>query len=159
MYQLPTPYISSGSTYLDAPSGPVLEGFAPYIPQRVLGRGSFGEAVLAHHHDRPSHRVVLKVPYGVDLARAAEASRLLRDEAILLRTLHHPRIVSFLEYVDNPTRGFFVMAYVAGGSLADKLRELSGSRLSPAMTARLLLDLLQALEYIHGKGLLHLDVK
>lgn len=140
-------------------SGPLLAGFAPYITLLSLGSGSFGEAILAHHPHRPSHLVVLKVSRGDDLVGAAEASRLLRDEAGLLRTLHHPRIVSFLDYVENPGRNFIVMTYVAGGSLADVLSILPGSRLPVPRVARLLLDVIQALEHVHMNGVLHLDVK
>ena len=144
---------------LDLSSGPLLAGFAPYVALQSLGSGSFGEAALAHHRDRPSHLVVLKVPRGVDNARAAEASRLLRSEASLLRSLHHPRIVPFFDYVENPDRNFVVMSYVAGGSLAEKLRALPGSQLPAPKVARLLLDVLQALEHVHANGILHLDVK
>ena len=144
---------------VDSSSGPVLSGFAPYVALRSLGYGSFGEAVLAYHIDRPGHLVVLKVPRAYDDAHAAEACRLLESEAMLLRTLHHPRIVRFIDYVMNHDRSFIVMAYIAGGSLADKLHTLPGSRLSAPKAARLLLDIVQALDYMHRKGVLHLDVK
>ena len=143
----------------DSSSEPIQSGFAPYVALRSLGSGSFGEAIQAHRPSRPSHLVVLKVPRGDDQARAAEASRLLRKEAYLLSTLHHPRIVSFLEYVENPDRNFVVMTYVPGGSLADKLLALPDSRLPAPKVARLLIDLLQALDYMHIMGVLHLDVK
>ena len=147
------------TSFLDLSSGTVLRGFDPYVARHSLGSGSFGEAFLAYHPDRPNHHVVLKVPRGVDNVRATEASRRLRHEASLLRTLHHPRIVPLLDYVENPDRNFVVMSHVAGGSLAEKLRSLPGSRLPAPTVARLLLDILQALEYVHIKGVLHLDVK
>ena len=147
---------AAGSSLL---SGPLLSGFDPYVALRSLGSGSFGEAFLAHHPDRPSHLVVLKVPRGRDEAQAVEASRYLQNEAALLQSLHHPRVVPFLDHVVNYDQNFVVMTYIAGGSLADKLRILPSSRLPPPKVARLLLDVLQALEHVHSKGVLHLDVK
>ena len=137
----------------------LMGGFTPYVALRSLGIGSFGEAVLARHPDRPSHLVVLKVSRALDVYRAAEASRLLQSEALLLRSLHHPRVVPFLDYVENHDRNFIVMSFIAGGSLADKLLILPGSRMPAPMVARLLVDVLQALEHVHNKGVLHLDVK
>ena len=155
----PTSPVERPLNDLDLASGPHVSGFAPYVALRSLGMGSFGEAILAHHPARPSHLVVLKVPRGRDHAQAAEACRLLENEASLLCTLCHPRIVPFLDYVVNRNGSFIVMAFVAGGSLAEKLRTLPGFRLSAPKVARLLLDVLQALDYMHGMGVLHLDVK
>ena len=143
--------------FLDSSSGPILSGLSPYVAVRCLGSGAFGEAVLAYHPDRPHYHVVLKIPRGHDAARAAAASRLLKSEASLLRTLHHPRVVPFLDYVESHDRNFIVTTFVAGGSLADKLR--TQKCLSATQAARMLLDVLQALEYVHSKGVLHLDVK
>ena len=147
---------AAGSSLL---SGPLLSGFDPYVSLRSLGSGSFGEAFLARHRDQQSHLVVLKALRVADPAQAAEASRLLRSEANLLRTLHHPRVVRFLDLVENHDRAFIVMTYIAGGSLTDMLRTLPGSRLHAPKVARLLLDVLEALEHVHSKGVMHLDVK
>ena len=125
--------------------------FAPYIVLSHLGRGGFGQAYLAYHRDRPDNFVVLKVPL-----RSATAARLLLAEASKLRSLHHPRIVSIFDFVED--RCFFVMEYVSGGSLANHLRSLPDSRVSAPKAAHLLLHTLEALEYVHLKNIVHLDV-
>ena len=153
------PFESPPVSMLDLSSGLLLRRFEPYVEMCGLGSGSFGEAFLAHHCDRPNHLVVLKVVQATGIAQADEASRLLRSEASLLRTLHHPRVVRFLDLVENHDRAFIVMAYITGGSLTDKLRTLPDSRLPAPKVARLLLDVLQALEHVHSKGVMHLDVK
>lgn len=121
---------------------------------------------MARHRDHPDRFVVLKVPrnFGDDCARSDEATRLLRSEARVLCTLNHPRIVRFLELVEGSPRDFIVMEFAAGGCLADKLKKLHDSRRDGfasqrvAEAASLLLDILQALEYVHLKGVLHLDI-
>ena len=50
------------------------------------------------------------------------------------------------------------MEYAAGGSLAARLA-VPGARLDPPSVCRILLHALQALEYIHLKDVLHLDIK
>jgi len=126
---------------------------SPYVFDRCLGEGAFGKTHLSHHSSRPSHPLVIKVSHPhVD-------AQCLRREAALLCSLHHPRIVRFRECVHLPgDRYFLVMEYAAGGSLAGKLAE-SPTRLTVLEVSRVLLHVLEALDYIHKSGVLHLDVK
>jgi len=138
----------SGS-YVEEP-GPSSSEY-PFV--RCLGEGQFGRTYLSHHRSSPAHPLVIKVP------RDADAATLLRREAWLLCSLHHPRIVSFRKLIDLEGGGtFLVMEYAAGGSLSDKLAK-SPRRVPELAVCRYFLHVLQALEYVHLKGVLHLDIK
>lgn len=50
------------------------------------------------------------------------------------------------------------MTFAVGGSLARKLCVSPARKLPVHEVARLLRDILQAFDYIHAKGVLHLDV-
>ena len=145
-------------------SGSFLDGsagtFEPYVLEGCLGQGGFGEAHLAHRRDQPGPQVVLKFPrvFVCDPARSRVAVQLLRHEADKLCKLRHPSIVSFIDFVDNSEHAFIVMTFAAGGSLAGKLRDSPARKLPVDEVARLLRDILQAFDYIHAKGVLHLDV-
>lgn len=123
-----------------------------YSFERCLGEGSFGKTYLSFHSARPSHPVVIKVPH-------AKTALFLRDEASTLCTLHHPHIISVREVIELPDDRFFlVMEYAAGGSLDDRIARSRGNL--PAMdVCRYLLQVMLALDYIHSKGVLHLDIK
>lgn len=121
--------------------------FAPYVTGRCLGTGSFGKVYLAHHSTRPASTVALKAHAGS-----------LPAEAEFLLSLNHPNINRFLEFPLLPAGQCIVLEYAVGGSLEGLLRERNGP-LASTEAARVLLQVVEALEYVHLKGIGHLAVK
>ena len=125
------------------------------VVKRRLGNGTFGDAYLVHHRDRPHVPLVVKVP--------RRGKLLPRSEAVILRNMHHSQIVRFRDLLEVPhtDQAFLVMEFCERGSLKDLLhhRTDAGQLLSAPETARILYDVLRALEYIHLKKIIHLDVK
>jgi serine/threonine protein kinase len=100
--------------------------------------------------------VVVKVPRPDRLRDVRLRARLLGEGALLLR-LAHPNIVRGFE-VHDAERPAIVLETVGGetlGHLFDRLER----RLSSGEIAHLGLHLGAALHYLHGEGVLHLDVK
>ncbi|MEO8637047.1 MAG: protein kinase, partial [Gemmatimonadales bacterium] len=128
---------------------------------RQLGRGGMATVFLAQDlkHDRP---VALKVLHP-ELSAALGPERFLREIRIAAQ-LQHPHILTlidsgaFAERAGEPaTRPYYAMPYVDGESLRDRLtRE---GRLLPADTVHILKDVLDALAYAHGQGIVHRDIK
>ena len=126
-----------------------------YSIDSELGRGGMGIVYLARevHLDR---LVAIKLlPPG----RAAQPSlreRFLR-EARLAAKLSHPNIIPI--HAVEATGGFvyYVMAYVDGETLAERVR--ARGPLSSSEGARVLREVAWALAYAHGQGLVHRDVK
>jgi serine/threonine protein kinase len=85
----------------------------------------------------------------------ARAERALRAEGRLLLELRHPHIVRGLDLLDGPV---VVMETLPGETLAHLLAGRPGG-LDPDEVAWLGLHLASALRYLHGRDLLHLDVK
>jgi eukaryotic-like serine/threonine-protein kinase len=105
---------------------------------------------------RRSCPVVVKVPRPDRLGDGRLRRDLLREGRLLVR-LAHPNIVRGYEVHDGP-RPAVVLEALGGetlGHLFDRLRR----RLSAGELAHLGLHLGGALRYLHGEGLLHLDVK
>ena len=78
-------------------------------------------------------------------------------EARRLRQLHHPNIVHVEDLFDENGTSYYIMDYIEGGSLADKVKR--DGPLSEPEVRRLLVPLLDALEHIHGQQMWHLDIK
>src|SRR5215210_8612429 len=86
-----------------------------------LGRGGMGVVDLAH--DEAGRSVALKrVPLAGSAAEIDEARRRIRREAEVLRSLHHPGIVSLLDVLDDGDDLVLVMPHLGGGTLADRVR-------------------------------------
>jgi len=126
-----------------------------YSIDRELGRGGMGIVYLARevHLDRP---VAIKL---LPPERAAEAplrQRFLR-EARLAASLSHPNVIPIHAVEDAGGFVFYVMAFVDGETLADRVRQRGPLPSSEA--ARVLREVAWALAAAHAQGLVHRDVK
>ena len=125
-----------------------------YSLQRELGRGGMGVVYLARdvQLDRD---VALKV-LPSHLTRSDARERFLR-EARTAAGLSHPHVVPIHRVGEAGGFVFFVMSYVEGETLGERLR--THGPLPPAEAARILREVAWALAYAHGRGIVHRDVK
>ena len=127
-----------------------------YAVERELGRGGMATVFLAEDlkHRRPVAIKLLHPELAAALGGGAE--RFLREIAIAAR-LQHPHILPL--YDSGAARGllFYVMPYVEGESLRDRLdRE---KQLSLEETLRITGEVAGALAYAHSHGVVHRDIK
>ena len=125
-----------------------------YAVERELGRGGMATVFLAEDlkHRRP---VAIKVLHA-ELAAALGAERFLREIEIAAR-LQHPHILPL--YDSGSAAGFlyYVMPYVEGESLRDRLNR--EKQLSLEDTLRVATEVAGALAYAHSRGVVHRDIK
>ncbi len=76
-------------------------------------------------------------------------------EAKAVAQLNHPNILPIIDYGQSADLNYIVMKYVAGGTLADRLKH----PIDLATTARLIAQIAAALDHAHQRGILHRDVK
>jgi eukaryotic-like serine/threonine-protein kinase len=125
-----------------------------YLLERELGRGGMATVYLAHDvkHDR---KVALKVLHP-DLGAALGPERFLR-EIKAAAGLHHPHILQLHDSGDAEGALYYVMPYVDGESLRDRLRR--NGPLSLEEGCRITGEVADALDYAHRHGLVHRDIK
>ena len=126
-----------------------------YSLQRELGRGGMGIVYLARdvQLDRD---VAIKVLPSQHASTTESRERFIR-EARTAAGLSHPHIVPIHRVGEAGGFVFFVMSYVEGETLGDRLR--TRGPLPPAEAARVLREVAWALAYAHGRGIVHRDVK
>src|SRR6059036_2129402 len=124
-----------------------------YAVLRELASGGMGIVFLARQLalDRPVAVKVLRP----ELATAAGAERFLR-EARTLASLSHPNIVPVHDFGESQGIFYYVMDYLQGETVADRL---AARRLPPREALKFGRDLLDALETAHRAGVVHRDVK
>ena len=126
-----------------------------YSLERELGRGGMGIVYLAREV-QINRLVAIKVLPSAKSERPELRERFVR-EARMAASLSHPNIVPIHRVGEAGPFAFFVMAYVDGETLGERLR-VRGP-LTPGVAARMLREVAWALAYAHGRGVIHRDVK
>jgi predicted Ser/Thr protein kinase len=126
-----------------------------YSLQRELGRGGMGVVYLARDVQLDRDVAIKVLP--AQLAREAAARERFLREARMAAGLSHPHIVPIHRVGEAGSFVFFVMSYVEGETLGERLR--TRGPLPPSEAIRLLREVAWALAYAHGRGIVHRDVK
>src|ERR1044071_5498401 len=125
-----------------------------YRIERELGHGGMATVYLAHDlkHDR---RVALKV-LKPELAAVLGSQRFLA-EVRTTANLQHPHILSLFDSGEVGGTVFYVMPYLEGESLRDRLERESQLPIEDAI--RIAVEVAGALDYAHRHGVIHRDIK
>jgi len=126
-----------------------------YAIERELGRGGMGVVFLAR--DLSLDRLVaikLLPPALADLPE--RRARFLREARTAAR-LSHPNIVPIHAVEESDGLVFFVMGYVAGETLGERIRRFG--RIPAAELTPIVREVAWALAYAHRQGVVHRDVK
>jgi serine/threonine protein kinase len=122
---------------------------------RVLGKGTYGTVFLAEPTDPTAP------PIAVKTCPIAESSSLQLEERVLARLRGCPNIVSCLgsslTVKDGTGLYNLFLEYAAGGTLVDLIKKESG--LCERDMCRYVRMILRGLCYVHGKGIVHCDLK
>jgi len=125
-----------------------------YVVEREIGRGGMATVYLAHDR-KLDRRAALKV-LDPELAAAVGDERFLREIAIAAK-LHHPNILSLIDSGEADGLLYYVMPYVEGESLGDRLAREEQLPLEDAL--RITRDVANALSHAHSHGIVHRDIK
>ncbi|MCC7001049.1 MAG: serine/threonine protein kinase [Gemmatimonadaceae bacterium] len=126
-----------------------------YSLQRELGRGGMGIVYLARDVQLDRDVAIKVLP--THLAQDPEARERFLREARMAASLSHPHIVPIHRVGEADGFVFFVMTFVDGETLGERLR--TRGPLAPTEASRVLREVAWALAYAHGRGIVHRDVK
>ena len=125
-----------------------------YVIEHELGAGGMATVYLAHDvkHER---KVALKV-LRPELAAVIGAERFLAEIKVTAN-LQHPHILPLHDSGEAETFLYYVMPYVEGQTLRDKLDHEKQLGIEDAVA--LAKDVASALDYAHRQGVIHRDIK
>jgi len=125
-----------------------------YAIEREIGSGGMATVYLAHDvkHNR---KVAVKV-LRPELAAVVGAERFLREIQIAAK-LNHPHILTLIDSGEADGFLYYVMPYVQGESLRDKLQREKQLSVEEALV--ITQDVASAMAYAHAQGVIHRDLK
>ncbi len=138
-----------------------LEGhtLGKYRVLEALGRGGMARVYRAYHPQLDRY-VAVKVLRS-DLVDDASFLARFQREARAVAALRHPNIVQVFDFDVEEGVYYMVMELLEGDTLKARLNDyrVRGEAMPSGETVRILLDVLDALAYAHGEGMIHRDIK
>lgn len=122
-----------------------------YQFERELGKGGFGTVFLARE-DISHRRVAIKQLNDQDAKRQKD----IVHEMQMVSRFNHPNIVTYHHHFSEDGLLFIVMEYCVGGSVRDAI---TCKKVSPTEALSWIQTLADALDFVHGKNIVHHDIK
>ncbi|CAH8386488.1 unnamed protein product [Eruca vesicaria subsp. sativa] len=128
---------------------------------RELGSGTYGS--VYHGKWKGSDVAIKRIKASCFAGKPSERERLIEDfwkEALLLSSLHHPNVVSFYGIVrDGPDGSLATVAeFMVNGSLKQFLQKKDRT-IDRRKRLIIAMDTAFGMEYLHGKNIVHFDLK
>ncbi|MHB8613860.1 MAG: serine/threonine-protein kinase [Candidatus Dormibacteraceae bacterium] len=124
-----------------------------YEVQEFIGQGAMGLVYRAYHVqlERPAAVKVLQA-----LSPDPDTTARFRHEAQAIAQMRHSNIVNVYDFGEFEGTPYMIVEYVPGGSLANRL---SQGPVTPTAALKHLRGIAAGLDYAHGLGIVHRDVK
>ncbi len=126
-----------------------------YTEGKRIGKGSYSSVRVAHSQ-KYRRDVALKI---IDKSKAKKdyITKFFARERDIVLKLRHPHIIHFFEILDHGSFTTFVSEYAEGGDLLEAIR--ARKRLTEIQSRFLFRQLIEALNYLHARHIIHRDVK
>ncbi|KAK2433115.1 CBL-interacting protein kinase 18 [Trifolium repens] len=121
---------------------------------KLLGQGTFAKVYHARNL-KNGMNVAIKVIDKEKVLRVGMIDQIKREISVM-RLVRHPHVVELYEVMASKTKIYFVMEYVKGGELFNKV---SKGKLKHDDARRYFQQLISAVDYCHSRGVCHRDLK
>ncbi|TPX37860.1 hypothetical protein SeMB42_g06841 [Synchytrium endobioticum] len=119
-----------------------------------IGRGQFGAVYKALNLETGHVVAVKRIPL---MDQDQDGVEDLMKEVELLKSLSHPNIVRYEGFLCDPKTLNIVLEFVEAGSLSSILKQFG--KMPEKLCVNYVVKMLEGLEYLHGQGVVHCDLK
>ena len=150
-----------------------------YVICKTLFSGKFGNVYLARYREskkllaikavsidnidaylsryRESKKLVAIKVVSKDYIEKANLNHQIKREIDILSIVEHKYIISLIDHFEDDTYIYIVTEYISGGDLYDMIKK--ENRLDEPTAAKYILQLCDAIEYLHRLNIIHRDIK
>jgi len=133
-----------------------------WVRGELIGKGTYGRVYLALNATTGEMIAVKQVEIPTTASdrkdnRQTTFVQALKMESETLKDLDHPNIVQYLGFEETPTFLSIFLEYVPGGSIGSCLRD--HGKFDEEVTKSFTGQILEGLEYLHSKNIIHRDLK
>ncbi|XP_022874114.1 CBL-interacting protein kinase 2-like [Olea europaea var. sylvestris] len=121
---------------------------------KLLGQGTFAKV----HHARnlkTGMNVAIKIIDKEKILKAGMIDQIKREISVM-RLVRHPNIVQLYEVMATKTKIYFVMEYIKGGELFNKVAK---GKLKEDVVRKYFQQLISTVDFCHSRGVYHRDLK
>jgi calcium-dependent protein kinase len=116
---------------------------------KAIGTNSLGTLLYAQDTQTETYRAIREVSKNM-----SEDLHYVQQEIEILSMLDHPNIQKVFQTIETPINYYTVFEYLNGGTLRSRIKR-AGNEL---LLARYMHDVISAVNYLHLKGVVHLDL-
>ena len=127
---------------------------------KELGKGAFGKVFLTSKQGSMQKFATKQIDK--KYAANPKAKRYIDNEIAILKDINHENIVELYDVKETSQYFYLVTEYCNGGALSDCLEEYKDTYNAPfpeEIVQYLMLQIMSAVKYLHGKKILHRDIK
>lgn len=132
-----------------------LKSIGSYTLYDVIGEGSFSivrKAMICGSNDIYACKIIPKIRF-----KERNLAMRFQLEIRVMQTLHHPNIVQIYDIFRDKQFYYVIMEYIGGGTLFDYVIDNRG--INENLTKHFIYQIFKTMEYIHGLGICHRDLK
>jgi 5'-AMP-activated protein kinase catalytic alpha subunit len=122
---------------------------------RLLGQGTFAKVYYARNL-KTGESVAIKVMAKEKILKVGMIEQIKREVSVM-RLVRHPNIVRLYEVMASKTKIYFVMEYVKGGELFNRVADKG--KLKEEEARKYFQQLISAVDFCHSRGVYHRDLK
>ena len=127
---------------------------------KELGKGAFGKVFLTSKQGSMQKFATKQIDK--KYAANPKAKRYIDNEISILKDINHENIVKLYDVKETSQYFYLVTEYCNGGALSDRLEDYKDIHNAPfpeELVQYLMRQIMSAVKYLHGKKILHRDIK